>query len=90
MNRKSVNILLSSFLLGALLGILVGISIKYPAREKTLTVLSELCKDHSGWDTTMISITGKIYSVSCKDGIELNLTKIPQVPQPLQNPEPQK
>ena len=90
MNKQLINILLSSFLLGCLLGILVGISIKYPARETTFTALSSLCEDHKGWEVAMIGITGKIYTVTCKDGVELNLTKIPQVQQQLPSQEPQK
>lgn len=80
MNRKLINIILSSFLLGAFLGILIGISLKYPARAETLQTLDKLCQDHGGWDTTMVSITGKIYTVTCKDGVELNIQKVPVKP----------
>lgn len=90
MNRKLVNILLTSFLLGAILGILIAISIKYPVKADTIQVLSDLCQQHGNWDTTMISITGKVYMVTCKDGVQLNLAKIPLVQPPLPNPEPQK
>ncbi len=77
MNKKLINILLSSFLLGAFLGVLIGISVKYPTRAATLAVLTQLCQDHGGWDTTMVSITGKFYTVTCKDGVELNIQKVP-------------
>lgn len=87
---KSINVLLSAFLLGATFGILIGISIKYPARSDSINALNQLCQEHGGWDTTFIGITGKAYTVNCKDGVELNLTKIPPIPQPSQNLEPQK
>lgn len=88
---KFINVLLSAFLLGATFGILIGISIKYPARSDSINALNRLCQEHGGgWDTTFIGITGKAYTVNCKDGVELNLTKIPLTQQPLQNPEPPK
>lgn len=90
MNRKLINVLLSSFLLGALLGILIGISIKYPVKSDTIKILSDLCEAHGSWDATEVSITGKAYMVTCKDGVELSLAKIPPTPQPLLNSEPQK
>jgi hypothetical protein len=89
MNKKIINLLLSSFLIGALFGILIGISIKYPARSETLSMLDQVCKDHGGWEVTMVTITGKISTVTCKDGVELNLKKILQARQPSKNSEPQ-
>jgi len=90
MNSKLINVLLSSFLLGALLGILIGISIKYPVKSDTIKILTDLCESHGSWDATEVSITGKVYIVTCKDGVELSLAKTPPVLPPLPNPEPQK
>lgn len=90
MNRTLINVLLSSFLLGALLGILIGISINYPIKIETIQVLDTLCKEHGGWDTSRITITGKSNMVTCKDGVELSLAKIQQVRPQLPNSEPQK
>jgi hypothetical protein len=67
MNIKIINIILSSFLLGAILGILIGISIKYPLNPEYYEKAQKICESHENLKRLNISITGKVHSVECKD-----------------------
>ena len=75
---KKAKIILISFLLGSVFGILVGASVKYPMSIKELHKIEDICKSHNGWDTFDIRFSGHIHSVKCKDGVIFNLEKIPQ------------
>jgi hypothetical protein len=66
--KKNI-LLLSSLILGALFGLLLGISIKYPLSIEQIESSKNNCETHGGLETVYIKVNGKIDSVVCKDGI---------------------
>lgn len=49
---------------GLILGILLGISIKYPVTSEAITTATEICKPGS-YTRVKVGISGKIYEVTC-------------------------
>lgn len=81
-----LKLVVSSFLIGAIFGILLGITIKYPITITNVEKLHELCINHQDWDHARLSISGKIFDVVCKDGALINLEQKSQFQQ---QPPPQ-
>lgn len=56
------------FGVGLLVGILMGISIRYPVTVETVATGKELCSHTNGmFKTIKIGLTGKVYEVVCSD-----------------------
>lgn len=55
------------FLMGMTVGGLMGISIKYPVKTASLEEAAKTCTEHFGAQEMKIGLTGKVYTVKCKD-----------------------
>ncbi len=56
------------FFAGATLGILMGISIRYPLTVKVIKESETPCVPHQGLTKLRVGISGKVYEVTCVDG----------------------
>lgn len=70
---KNLEHIIISFLLGIFLGILMGITIKYPVEISTIEKYQQICGNKQHVEEIKINIVGDVYNVKCSNGVEIKV-----------------
>ena len=60
---------------GLFMGLLIGITFKYPAELDNIQKYQSLCGDTQHITEAKIGIMGDIYSIKCSNGIEIQVRR---------------
>jgi hypothetical protein len=70
---EKLETIIFAFFCGVFIGLLLGITIKYPAKIENIEKYQSLCGATEHITQAKIGIMGDIYSIECSNGIEVQV-----------------